>query len=217
MLKSKIVPAILVKTREEYMEQMKLAMTFSKRVQIDVSDGIFTERPTVALKELTNPGNMEIDLHLMVEKPSMYIEEILKFNPALCIFHAEARENLIPVMMKLKEAGIRTGVAIYKTTYPGDIKPYLEIADHVLIFAGELGKQGSEADMLQLEKETLVREINGVAEIGWDGGARFENVRAIAQAGIDVINVGSAIFRAEDPAGAFKLLTEEADEMGIRV
>lgn len=216
-MKERIVPAILVNTREEYIKQMKTALTFAKRVQIDISDGIFTEKATVKLEELPNPGGIEIDLHMMVQKPSEYLEIIKNFNPTMCIFHAEARENLLPAFEKLREAGIKPGLALYKTTFPGDVKEYIAASDHVLIFAGELGEQGSEADMIQVEKEALIREINGTIEIGWDGGARLENVRALAHAGIDVINVGSAIFRAEDPAGAYKLLSEEAEEMGVRL
>lgn len=216
-MKERIVPAILVNTREEYIKQMKAALTFAKRVQIDISDGIFTEKATVKLEELPNPGGIEIDLHMMVQKPSEYLEIIKNFNPTMCIFHAEARENLLPAFEKLREAGIKPGLALYKTTFPGDVKEYITASDHVLIFAGELGEQGSEADMIQVEKEALIREINGTTEIGWDGGARLENVRALAHAGIDVINVGSAIFRAEDPAGAYKLLSEEAEEMGVRL
>lgn len=216
-MKERIVPAILVNTREEYIKQMKMALTFAKRVQIDISDGIFTEKATVKLEELPNPGGIEIDLHMMVQKPSEYLEIIKNFNPTMCIFHAEARENLLPAFEKLREAGIKPGLALYKTTFPGDVKEYIVASDHVLIFAGELGEQGSEADMIQVEKEALIREINGTTEIGWDGGARLENVRALAHAGIDVINVGSAIFRAEDPAGAYKLLSEEAEEMGVRL
>ena len=47
--------------------------------------------------------------------------------------------------------------------------------------------------MLQIEKAPIVRSIKQDVEIGWDGGANLDNIRAIAHADFDVINVGSAI------------------------
>ena len=54
-------------------------------------------------------------------------------------------------------------------------------------------------------------------EIGWDGGANLSNVRALAHAGIDVINVGSAITQATDPAAMYQSLLTESDKKGVLV
>ena len=90
---------------------------------------------------------------------------ILKIKPNLCIFHAETAENLLPIFKQLKDAGIKTGVAILKQTYPGKIAPYIEAVDHVLIFAGALGRQGGEADLLQVEKVPIIRGIKSAIEL----------------------------------------------------
>ena len=52
-------------------------------------------------------------------------------------------------------------------------------------------------------------------EIGWDGGANLSNIRALAHAGIDVINIGAAISKADDPAAAFNMLKSEIDKNGV--
>ena len=85
----------------------------------------------------------------------------------------------------------------------------------MLIFAGQLGVQGSQADLMQMEKIALVRNIKPDVEIAWDGGANMSNVRALAHAELDVINVGSAITRAENPAAAFQELVAEIDKNGV--
>ena len=140
---------------------------------------------------------------------------ILKLRPSLCILHAEASENLLPVFETLKAAGIRTGVALLPSTYPGNVKPYIEAVDHVLVFAGQLGVQGSPADLMQMEKIALIRNMKPELEIGWDGGANITNVRALAHADLDVINVGSAISQAADPAEVFQSLVAEIDKNGV--
>ena len=102
-------------------------------------------------------------------------------------------------------------------TYPGKVKKYLETIDHVLIFAGSLGQQGTGSDLMQMEKIPLIREIRPTVEIGWDGGANMSNIRALAHSGLDVINVGAAISKTDDPAAAFRMLKSEIDKNGVVV
>ena len=84
------------------------------------------------------------------------------------------------------------------------------------VFAGELGGHGA-ADMLQTEKIALIKKINPQAEIGWDGGVTVENVRALARAGVNAINVGAAILNATDRAAAYNELKTEAEQRGVRI
>ena len=84
---------------------------------------------------------------------------------------------MLPTFEALKQANIKVGVALLPSTYPGNVKQYIEAADHVLIFAGNLGMQGGQADLMQMEKIALVRGMKPEVEIGWDGGANINNVR----------------------------------------
>ena len=93
----------------------------------------------------------------------------------------------------------------------------IDVADHVLVFAGEIGKQGGEADMMQTEKVPLIKAIKPEVEIGWDGGANLRNVRAIMHSGVDVINVGSAIAIASDPGAMYEALVADLDKRGVVV
>ena len=70
--------------------------------------------------------------------------------------------------------------------------------------------------MMQTEKVPIVRSIKQSVEIGWDGGANLENTHIITHAGVNIINVGSAIAKADDPAQAFNDLntaTENEDAL----
>lgn len=210
-----IVPSILTDNKQDYRALVEKINTFTRRVQIDVTDGVFATNPTLDVTNIWWPKNWAADLHLMATNPSQHLDTILKLNPSLCIFHAEASEDLLPSFQTLKDAGIKTGVALLPSTFPGSVEHYIEAADHVLIFAGQLGVQGSQADMMQMEKIALVRAIKPDVEIAWDGGANMLNVRALAHAELDVINVGSAIVKAEDPAAAFQELVAEIDKNGV--
>ena len=210
-----IVPTILTNDKKEYRLQTERINAFTRRVQIDVTDGIFAPSETLDVTNIWWPKNWDADLHLMAEKPSDHLDTILKLAPSLCILHAEAQEDLLPIFAKLKERGIKTGVALLPSTYPGNIKPYIDAVDHVLIFAGHLGVQGSQADLMQMEKIPLVRNMKPEVEIGWDGGANMSNIRALAHADLDVINVGSALSKSENPAEIYQQMVAEIDKNGV--
>ncbi len=216
MLKTvEIVPAILTDNKVDYRTQVERINGFTKRVQIDVTDGKFATAPTLDLTNVWWPKSWSTDIHLMAEKPSTYLSTILKLSPSLCILHAEAVEDLTPIFAQLKARGIKIGVALLPSTYPGAVEEYIKAADHVLIFAGQIGVQGAPADMIQMEKISLIRAINPDVEIGWDGGANMMTVRALAHADVDVINVGSALAKAENPAAAYQELIAEMDKSGV--
>ena len=210
-----IVPAILAKTKQDFRAQVERINTFTRRVQIDIADGIFAPNETLDVTNVWWPKGWETDLHMMVARPSEQLVTIFKLMPSLCIFHAEAQEDLLPIFKELKEHGIKTGVALMPGTYPGAVRQYIEAADHAMIFAGQIGFQGSPADLLQMEKIALIRGIKPDIEIGWDGGANMSNIRALAHADVDIINVGAAISQADNPAQAFEQLVNEIDKNGV--
>ena len=210
-----IVPAILTNNKVEYRRQVELINRFAKRVQIDVTDGEFVQAETLDITNVWWPKNWIVDLHIMVTKPSEHLDTILKLTPSLCILHAEASEDLLPTFAILKEHRIKTGLAILPSTYPGLVKPYIDVVDHVMIFAGQLGAQGGIADMMQMEKIPIIRGMKPELEIGWDGGANLQTVRALAHADLDVINVGSALSKADNPAAVYQEMVAEIDKNGV--
>ncbi|MBR3269752.1 hypothetical protein IKG07_00650 [Candidatus Saccharibacteria bacterium] len=212
-----VVPAVLAENKLEYRKQIERINNFARRVHIDISDGAFAPATTVDISNVWWPKEWKADMHLMAKRPSENLDIILKLKPSLCILHAEAEEDLLPVFATLKQAEIRTGVAILPSTYPGLVKQYIDAVDHVLIFAGQLGVQGSPADMMQMEKIPIVRSMRPELEIGWDGGANIATMRALAHADLDVINVGSALSKVENPAEVYHELVSEIDKNGVLI
>ncbi len=210
-----VVPAVLTDDKAVYRQQLERINNFSRRVHIDVSDGSFVSTITLDMASVWWPKDWKADIHLMSAYPSQHLATILKLKPSLCILHAEASEDLMPIFETLKQNDIRTGLALLPTTYPGLVKPYIDFVDHVLIFAGQIGMQGSPADMMQMEKIGIVRSLKPELEIGWDGGANQYTIRALSHADLDVINVGSALSTAENPTEVYHELVAEIDKNGV--
>ena len=78
----------------------------------------------------------------------------------------------------------------------------------MLIFDGHLGYHGGAADLTQLSKVTQLKQLSRYLSFGYDGGANLGNVGIIKDAGIEVINVGSAIHTVADPASAYAQLVK---------
>lgn len=212
---SQVVPTILCETAEDYKLTIERLNPFAKRVHIDLTDGEFAPTFTVGVNQLWWPQEWEVDIHAMVAHPSQYVDAFIQMKPKTVIFHAEAAEDLMPTIQRLKAVGIGAGVALLKPTVPSTVRDYIENADHVLVFSGDLGHYGGSASLMQLEKVRLIRNIHPSVEVGWDGGANLENAFSLVQGGIDVINCGSAINKADDPADAYKQLVDEINKHGV--
>lgn len=212
-----IVPTITTDNLADFNNAFEQFSKFAKRVQVDASDGSFAPTTLVPLTNMNLPEDLMVDLHVMSARPSEHLQQILTLRPSLCILHAEADDDLPAVFEQLKTAGIKTGLALLKTTFPGRVSELIKAVDHVMIFAGELGSQGGTIDMMQTEKIPLIRKIKSDVEIGWDGGINLSNIRALAHDEVDILNVGSAITRAEDPAAMYQSLLAEADKKGVLI
>lgn len=212
---SQIVPTILCETVDDYKATVERLHPFAKRVHIDLTDGEFAPTFTVGVNQIWWPQEWEVDIHAMVAHPSQYVDALIQMKPKTVIFHAETSDDLLPIIQKLKAAGIHAGVALLKPTVPSTIHDYIENADHVLVFSGDLGHYGGTASLMQLEKVRLIRNIHPEVEVGWDGGANAENAFSLAQGGVDVINCGGAINKALDPAASYKQLVDEINKHSV--
>lgn len=210
-----IAPTMLCQSDDDYKKTVERLHPFAERVHIDLADGQFAPTLTVGVDHIWWPQEWKVDIHAMVQYPSQYVQALLQMRPQTVIFHAEASEDITPSLNALKQAGIKAGVALLKSTVPSTVSQYIQAAEHVLVFSGDLGHYGGTASLMQLEKVRLIRGIQPNLELGWDGGANAENAFTLAQGGIDVVNVGGAINNAADPAAAYKLLVEEINKHSV--
>lgn len=212
-----IVPTITTDNQQVYDTNLTEFSKFTKRVHVDVSDGTLAPTTLLSLSGVHSMEGVALDIHIMSARPSDHLADIVRIKPELCIVHAEVNDDLDALFKQLHLAGIKVGVALLRTTFPKHVEARIMMSDHVLIFAGELGKQGGTIDLMQAEKVALVRDMKMDLEIGWDGGVNLSNVRAVTHSGVDVINVGSAITQAQDKAEMYQALVTESDRKGVLI
>ncbi|MFZ1301968.1 MAG: hypothetical protein WAQ27_05365 [Candidatus Microsaccharimonas sp.] len=210
-----IVPTIMVETLDQFKESSERVAPFARRIHIDISDGEFAPTFLLGEDQLYWIPEWEVDIHAMVSHPSEHLPKLIEMKPSLIIIHSEVEENLVVLLNRIKEAGIKAGLALLKPTVPSTIEEAIKLADHVMIFSGELGKHGGTASMMQLEKIRLIKAINPHAEIGWDGGVNLENAYTLTQGGVEVLNTGGAIAESQTPAETYQALVREINKHGV--
>jgi ribulose-phosphate 3-epimerase len=210
-----ITPAILAENAAQYKEQVDRITGFAERVHIDISDGEFAPTLTVSIPELWAPEGWMVDIHAMVDKLDEYIPKLIALRPNMIIVHAEAKGDVQTTLTQIRQAGINAGLALLRSTVPRTVEEMIKLADHVMIFSGELGKFGGNASLMQLEKIRLIKSINPGVEIGWDGGVSIDNAYSLVQGGVNVLNVGGVIQKASDPHAIFSKLQQEISKTSV--
>lgn len=186
---AEIVPTITVSTPGEYHERLEKILPHTKRIHVDISDGDFAPSELINLAQVYVPKGVELDLHLMVQNPFSHLNSALALKPSLIIVHAEAEGNLVNTIKEIQSFGVDAGVAFLPETQVEDHAELVKLADHVLVFTGDLGHYGGDLDHDQLHKTADARAINPNVETSIDGGVNPDNIDDLDA---DVLYVGSA-------------------------
>ena len=203
-----ICPTVTAYDTHSFNRQLRAVSAFAERLHIDIMDGDFTPKSSPTLHDMHFPSDKALDIHVMYRRPQEIVRELVALKPKLVIIHAESDTDIPLFATAMREHGIQTGLALLPETSLDSIAQWLPHVQHLLIFGGKLGFHGGNADLEQLQKVHEAKKYSRHLTYGWDGGANTQNVLAIKNAGIDVINVGSGIQSADNPASRYKELVD---------
>lgn len=172
-----------------------------KYLHIDVMDGKFV--PSISfgmpvIRSIRKTTEMIFDVHLMIEEPERYIAEFAECGADIITVHAEACVHLDRVITQIKECGCKAAVALNPATPLQTIEYVLDKLDMVLIMSVNPGFGGQKyipyaTDKIKKLKSMIVAgNLNTLIEV--DGGVNAGNVQEIADAGVDIAVMGSAVF-----------------------
>ena len=195
---TKIVPAILAKSKEEYQARLTTVRQLTDRFQVDIIDGEFVDNRTIGLDEVGRMTELKMDIHLMVAEPKSFVEKAITLNPNLIIIQYECGQDITPHIERIKKSGLQAGVALNPDTKLSKLKPLKDLLDHLLLMAYPAGFAGQKFRPEVLDKLVEARKLFPSVEIGLDGGVTDKNAKKILQSGFDTVNINSALFEAED-------------------
>ena len=206
------------------LERDLAAISTADYAHVDVMDNHFVPNLTIGLpvvERLVKVAPVPVDVHLMIEDPDRWAPGYAEAGAASVTFHAEAAQAPVRLARELRRLGAKAGLALRPAT---PVEPYLDLlaeVDMLLVMTVEPGFGGQAFLEMCLPKIRQAREL--VSRSGlevWlqvDGGVSAETIERCADAGADVFVAGSAVFGADDPAGAIgnlRALAEARSETG---
>lgn len=178
----------------------ELDNTNADAIHVDIMDGKFVDNKTWTIGEITKIikySSLPLDVHLMVNSPSKYIEDYAMLNTNDIIFHYEAIENIDKMINEIKDYGLKVGIAINPDTDIKNVFTYLNRIDLVLIMSVYPGKSGQTFIETTLDKIKELKEYinknNLKTLISVDGGINNETGRLCKDAGADILVSASYI------------------------
>ena len=198
----KIAPSILSGDFARLGDQVREATAAGANyIHLDVMDGRYVPNLTfgsVVIENLNKYTNLPLDAHLMVVDPDRHINNFIKAGVHHITVHVEAANHLHSVINKIKEAGLKAGVALNPSTPISAIEEVLPFIDIALILTVNPGFSGQTLIPSALNKATKLKNIiqdKGYAvEIEVDGGVNPKTADLVARSGADTVVAGSAIF-----------------------
>jgi pentose-5-phosphate-3-epimerase len=172
----------------------------AKRVHIDIGDGLFSDLLTVAPADLQqfNLSDFEMDIHLMVDDPTEWIEESVALKPARLIAQIERMGSQVAFLQAVAAyGGVSGGLALKIETPIEELeREALSQCRVVLLLAIPVGTTGSPFDSRVLFKIKELRAIYS-GSILIDGGINKETYQQIKAAGADEAGANNAFWRGE--------------------
>lgn len=185
-------------------------------LHLDVMDGQFVPNltygmPIVAgLRKLTD---MPLDVHLMIESPGRFLSEFRDAGADVLTIHVETADEpdqVSQVLEQIRERGMAAGAAINPSTPWQRLEPCLDHCDLALVMSVEAGFGGQSFDSQALERARQVRQRSPDVVLEMDGGINTDTISSAAEAGAELLVVGSAIFRKDCYSAAVAELSAAA-------
>jgi transketolase len=192
-----VVPAILVKSREELLSHIEKIKPSVTTAHIDIMDNIFVPNNTIGLESLTNlPSGISYEFHWMVKDPENWISKVP--GKHMHLVHIEAISDWSEIE-KVCVVGGKIGLAINPPTPIETLYPYIidKKVTHVLIMTVNPGFSGQSYITEVESKIQALRAKFPTLEIEVDGGINLETSERASEAGANILAASSAIFMAK--------------------
>ena len=189
-------------------------------IHLDVMDGSFVPNISFGIpvvEAISQVARKPLDAHLMIVNPEKYIEGFRQAGADLINIHYEAcrEKNLRGILEDIRALGARPAMAINPDTPVESVFDYLADVDMILVmsvfpgFGGQKFIETTHERVKKLHQMIESNNLNTLIEV--DGGVSASNIAALSKAGVDVMVVGSVIFKAKDPVATISELKSIAE------
>merc|ERR1719238_462618 len=154
-----------------------------------------------------------IDVHLMVSPVDAIIGDFANAGADYITFHPEATTHIDRSLQLVRNAGCKSGLVFNPSTSLDILKYVMDKVDIILLMSVNPGFGGQSFIPGTLDKAKEARKL--IDESGLDialeidGGVTVDNIKEIAEAGVDMFVAGSAIFNTDDYKATIDAMREQ--------
>ncbi len=182
-------------------------------VHVDVMDGHYVPNLTigpVVVSAVAKAASKPLDIHLMVENNSFFVDLFAPLNPKYISFHIEEEKHPHRLIQKIRDLGISPAITLNPHTPPEAIEFLIDDLDMVLLMSVNPGFGGQKFIPNVIERAKRLKEIitkrNSSCLIEVDGGVNDKNIHELKDAGVDIVVAGSYVYGNDSYADAIKSL-----------
>lgn len=179
----------------------------------DVMDGVFVPNISFGfpvIKAVSALTAKPLDVHLMIVEPQKYVGQVRDCGAAIMNVHLEACTHLHRTVQAIKTAGMKAAVTLNPATPVALLEDIVAELDMVLLMSVNPGFGGQKFIPNTFNKiarlRKLIADTGSKALIEVDGGVNADNAPALAEAGVDAVVAGNAVFSAPDPEAVIRRL-----------
>ena len=187
-------------------------------IHIDAMDGVFVPgiqfQDIEEIKKINNISENKLDVHLMMDNPGFYIEQLKDMNIEFITIHLEIARDKKDIFNKIRELGYKVGISIKPGTDIKEVEPYLNDIDLILLMSVEPGLGGQRFMDSTIERvlqlKNLINKSGRDILIEVDGGINDETITKLDL--VDIAVVGSYISKSDNYQEKIDLLLQSFEQ-----
>ncbi|MBE9888105.1 ribulose-phosphate 3-epimerase [Enterococcus durans] len=167
---------------------------------IDFMDGSFVPNFGMGLQDfdmVRASTQKKVDVHLMIQNPSKYVEMFATRGADIIYIHPEADQQAARTLEDIRKLGKKAGIAINPGTAVETIFELLPLVDYVMVMTVNPGFAGQKyLEYVNPKIEKLIKlGADFDFEVMVDGAVSLEKIRKLSENGVSGFVLGtSALF-----------------------
>lgn len=206
-MRTKISPSLMCMNLMEIKQQLAVLNTRADFLHVDIMDGHYVKNITLSpffIEQIRPYTPVAIDVHLMVEEPTHFIEAVANAGADYICPHAETiNRDAFRVINQIRALNKKVGVVLNPATPVSFIHHYIHLLDKITIMTVDPGYAGQPfiPEMVKkiAELKALKQQHGYSYLIEIDGSCNEKTYSMLLEAGAEVLIVGtSGLFNLDE-------------------